>query len=169
GMVEEHAVADAHLVAHEIARRVVAHAAPGGLLAGRSEHVVDRALVGLALHQPVIHFLSEGGASPACAGGLGSRTLAKQGGRFPVTSGSSGTRSAGDDHNSDTRPQPKEAIGSRSMSPIVHSREQDSFRTTFPVLQSLRRGAIRSPRCAASLALCRSPRRAARLAIHAPR
>src|SRR5204863_10079407 len=97
--VEEHAVTDAHLVAHEIARRVVAHTAPGGLLARRSEYVVDRALVGLALHQPVIHCLSEGGASPACAGGLGSRTLAKQGGRFPVTSGSS----ARDDHNSDAR------------------------------------------------------------------
>jgi hypothetical protein len=32
-----------------------------------------------------------------------SRTLAKQGGRFPVTSGSSGAPEGGDDHNSDTK------------------------------------------------------------------
>src|SRR5712671_1108096 len=41
--------------------------------------------------------------SPACAVGPGSRTLAIQGGRLPVTSGSSGTPGGGDDHNSDTR------------------------------------------------------------------
>src|SRR3954471_24524175 len=52
-------------------------------------------------------------------------------------------RRLGDDHNSDTSPQPKEAIGSEKLSPVVHSREQESFRTTFPFLQSLRRVAIR--------------------------
>src|SRR6185436_2148762 len=107
-MVEEHAVADAHILQHEVARLVVAHAAPRRGAAARREHVVDRALVGLALHQPVFHwkigvrprFYAEGKV-PHRGGGLGSRTLAKQGGRFPVTSGSSGPPKAGDDHNSD--------------------------------------------------------------------
>src|SRR5438094_8340337 len=57
-------------------------------------------------------------------------------------------------------PQPKEAIGSENLSPVVHSREQDRFRTTFPVLQSPRRDAIRSPRGAFSPGPCRSQRRA---------
>src|SRR5688500_3452868 len=53
-VVEEDAVAHPHVVAHEIARRVVAHAEPrGGLLRGRDE-VVDRELVGLGLHEPVV-------------------------------------------------------------------------------------------------------------------
>src|SRR6185436_6244392 len=143
-VVEEHPVADLHVLEHKVARLIVADAAPGRGAAGRREHVVDRALVGLAFHQPVLHrtigvrprFYSEGEV-PRRGGGLGSRTLAKQGGRFPATSGSSGPPKAGDDHNSDKLgPQPKEAIGSEKLSPVAHRREQDLFKTSPPALQS---------------------------------
>src|SRR5262244_4011577 len=36
-------------------------------------------------------------------------------------------REAWDDHNSDTSPQPEEAIGSENMSPVAHSRDRISF------------------------------------------
>src|SRR5262249_55286462 len=54
-MVEEHAVAHLHAVAHEVARLVVAHAEPRGGLFRSAGEVVDRELVRLALHQPVGH------------------------------------------------------------------------------------------------------------------
>src|SRR4026209_257520 len=89
-------------------------------------------------------FYAEGNV-PRSGGGLGSRTLAKQGGRFPVTSGSSGPPKAGDDHNSDKLgPQPKEAIGSEKLSPVAHRREQDLFKTSPPALQSPHRSLTRS-------------------------
>src|SRR5258706_11837226 len=95
-MIEQHAVADAHLLEHEIARLVVAHTAPGGLLPRRSEHVVDGALVGLRFHQPVFHcFFLEKECPPLMPVGPASEPCAKQGGRLPVTSGSSGTPEAG--------------------------------------------------------------------------
>jgi hypothetical protein len=52
-VVEQHAVAGLHVVAHEVARLVVAHAHPGDALV--AHQVVDRALLGLAFHQPVSH------------------------------------------------------------------------------------------------------------------
>ena len=52
-VIEQHTVADLHLVAHEVARLVVAHTGPGQGLLGRLCQVVDRGLVGLALHQPM--------------------------------------------------------------------------------------------------------------------
>ena len=75
-VIEQHAVADLHLVAHEIARLVVAHAAPRRDASRRGEHVVDRALIGLALHQPVFHCSFWWEVVPRDAGGPGSRTLA---------------------------------------------------------------------------------------------
>src|SRR5258706_4653446 len=95
-MIEQPAVADAHRLEHEIARLVVAHTAPGGLLPRRSEHVVDGALVGLRFHQPVFHcFFLEKECPPLMPVGPASEPCAKQGGRLPVTSGSSGTPEAG--------------------------------------------------------------------------
>ena len=69
-VIEEHAVADAHLVAHEVARLVVAHADPGHGLARRRVEVVDRALGRLALHQPVLtrHGGAESGGCPSRTG-----------------------------------------------------------------------------------------------------
>ena len=54
-VIEERAVADLHVVAHEVARLVVAHAEPGDLAAARRGEVVDRDLVRLGFHQPVAH------------------------------------------------------------------------------------------------------------------
>ena len=51
GVVEQHAVADLHLVAHEVARLVVAHAVPR--LGADALEVVDGERVGFGLHQPV--------------------------------------------------------------------------------------------------------------------
>src|SRR5687767_9653272 len=67
-MVEEHAVSELHFVQHEVARLVVAHAGPRCDAAGRRERVVDRALVGLAFHEPVFHARRE--EVPRCGGGL---------------------------------------------------------------------------------------------------
>jgi hypothetical protein len=53
GMVEQHAVADLHLVAHEVARLVVAHAPPVDGLFRHRQHVVDADHGGLGFHQPV--------------------------------------------------------------------------------------------------------------------
>src|SRR4051812_33433715 len=49
--IEQDAVADLHLVAHEIARLVVAHAFPAGPAV--AFEIVDGVGTGLALHQPV--------------------------------------------------------------------------------------------------------------------
>jgi hypothetical protein len=57
-MVEEREVAYLHLIAHEVARLIVAHAEPGGRLLLRRGEVVDRELVGLRLHQPVTQEIS---------------------------------------------------------------------------------------------------------------
>jgi len=47
-VIEENAVADAHLVAHEIARLIVAHAGPGGrLVLGQ---IVDAVGIGFRFH-----------------------------------------------------------------------------------------------------------------------
>src|SRR5690348_6452845 len=52
GVIEEHAIADAHL-AQVIARLVIAYAAPGlGLLACQ---IVDGKLVRFGFHQPMVH------------------------------------------------------------------------------------------------------------------
>src|SRR5207245_1756242 len=52
-MAEQHAVADFHAVAHEVACLVVAHAGPRNGRARRRQRIVHRALVRLGLHQPV--------------------------------------------------------------------------------------------------------------------
>jgi len=52
-VIEQHAVAGLHGVAHEIAGLVVAHAGPGQRLARCRSQVIDRSLVGLTLHQPI--------------------------------------------------------------------------------------------------------------------
>ncbi len=54
-MIEKHLVADLHLVAHEIARLVIAHAIPGDALPRHGQHIVDAAIGGFGLHQPVTH------------------------------------------------------------------------------------------------------------------
>src|SRR2546422_11642160 len=82
-------------------RSVVADAGPGSDVPRGGERMVDGAFVRLRFHEPVFHRHKR--VPPARAGGLGSRTLAKQGGRLPVTSGSSGMREAWDDRNSDAR------------------------------------------------------------------
>lgn len=51
--VIEHAVARLHLVAHKVARLVVAHAGPGHSTVGGGQGVVDRAFLGFGFHQPV--------------------------------------------------------------------------------------------------------------------
>jgi len=72
GYRAEHLVADLHLVAHEIARLVVAHAEPRGAVPGRTRKVVDAELVGLGFHQPIAHCeqlykgLLNKGAAPPC-------------------------------------------------------------------------------------------------------
>src|SRR5260370_5958478 len=52
-MAEQHAVADFHAVADEVACLVVAHAGPWNGRARRRQRIVHRALVRLGLHQPV--------------------------------------------------------------------------------------------------------------------
>ena len=54
-VVEERAVAHLHLVAHEVARLIVANAEPRRRLFRRLDEVVDRELVRLGFHQPVAH------------------------------------------------------------------------------------------------------------------
>src|SRR6185312_11922893 len=53
GVVEQHPVPFLHVVAHEVARLIVAHAAPVGRLARRIQQVVVREAGWLTLEQPV--------------------------------------------------------------------------------------------------------------------
>ena len=53
GVVKQHAIADPHLVAHEVARLVVAHTIPCHRLAGHRSEIVDAAIGGFGFHQPV--------------------------------------------------------------------------------------------------------------------
>src|SRR2546427_6207571 len=81
-VIEQHAIADAHLVPHEVARLVIADAGPRSDVPRRGQRIVDGALVRLRFHEPIAHWEKWGltpilGVSPACAGGPGSRTLAK--------------------------------------------------------------------------------------------
>src|SRR3972149_10579511 len=54
-MVKKRSVPRTHLVAHEVARLIVAHAEPWGGLARRPREVIDREFVRLRLRQPVAH------------------------------------------------------------------------------------------------------------------
>jgi len=54
-VIEQHAVAGLHLVAHEVARLIVAHAVPGHALIGQGGEVVDAAISWFGFHQPVAH------------------------------------------------------------------------------------------------------------------
>ena len=51
-VVEEHSVADRHVVAHEVPGLIVSDAEPGDPAAGSGERVVDGALAGFAFHEP---------------------------------------------------------------------------------------------------------------------
>src|SRR5262245_47165422 len=51
---------------------------------------------------------------------------------------------AGDDHNSDLAPQPREAIGSEKWGPVVHSRGRRPFATKNEIQNSLSCRAIAS-------------------------
>jgi hypothetical protein len=53
GGIEQHRVADAHLVSHEIARLVIPHALPARDVIARE--IVNGVGGGLAFHQPVLH------------------------------------------------------------------------------------------------------------------
>jgi len=55
GVVKQHAVADIHLVAHEVARLIVAHAIPGHGLIGKVGEIVYADIGRLGFHQPVAH------------------------------------------------------------------------------------------------------------------
>src|SRR5207247_3321198 len=59
-VIEQHAVADAHLVAHEIARLVIADAGPGSDVPRRGERSVDGAFVRLRFHEPIAHWKKNG-------------------------------------------------------------------------------------------------------------
>ena len=54
-MVEKREIAHLHVVAHVVARLVVAHAEPRRRLLRRAREIVDRHLVGLGFHQPISH------------------------------------------------------------------------------------------------------------------
>src|SRR6266496_2455020 len=58
-VIEKRPVADLHMVAHEIARLIVAHAEPRRRTVLGPREVVDRELVGLVFHQPVAHGASD--------------------------------------------------------------------------------------------------------------
>jgi len=99
-MIKKDLLAFAHR-AQVFSGLVIPHAIPAG--DRFAAQVFNRENIRLGFHEPVGHAFFFGMEKvPADGGGLGSRTLAKQGGRFPVTSGSSCTRTW-DDHNSDTR------------------------------------------------------------------
>ena len=55
GVVEESQIAAPHIVAHEVARLIVAHAPPCGGLARCGREVIDPEHVRLRFHQPVAH------------------------------------------------------------------------------------------------------------------
>src|SRR3989338_1839990 len=55
GVIKQHAVADPHLVAHEVARLVVAHAVPSRRLTWHGGEIVDAAIARFGFHQPVAH------------------------------------------------------------------------------------------------------------------
>ena len=65
GVIEQDAITDAHVVAHEIARLVVTHAGPGQRALRRSERMIDARLVGLGFHQPVTHGIDGGARTDA--------------------------------------------------------------------------------------------------------
>src|SRR3989338_959622 len=55
GMVEQRAVADPHLVAHEVARLVVAHAVPCDSMVWHRSEIINAAIRWFGFHQPVAH------------------------------------------------------------------------------------------------------------------
>src|SRR5690606_27774320 len=67
-VVVEHGVADPHLVAHEVARLVVAHAVPHG--AALALELFVGVAVGLALDQPATCHAPEGNTASAAGGRL---------------------------------------------------------------------------------------------------
>jgi len=161
GLSRKAPVAYAHLVAHEIARRVV-RTPLQAVFCRRSEQSSIEHSSG-SLFSASHSFLSEKRASPlyfVLSVGSAPRTLAKQGGRFPSNQVSSRHASAGDHHNSDTRTATIGSYRSRSMSPVVQKQEQDSFRTTFPVCNRFVEGAIDPDMRRFACTDCQKPRRA---------
>ena len=55
GMIEEDQIALLHLVAHEVARLIVAHAIPCHGLFGQGSKVVNADIAWFGFHQPVAH------------------------------------------------------------------------------------------------------------------
>src|SRR5258707_2175952 len=80
---------------------------PGAANASSMEHSSGSVFISQYFMNRIVVLEGESPAavevSPTYAGGPCLRTLAKQGGRLPVTSGSSGAPEGGDDHNSDAR------------------------------------------------------------------
>ena len=140
-VVEQHAVADAHLVAHEVARLVVAHADPRHAVAGGVGDVGDRALVGLAFHQPVRRHLlgapSEPirppGGSDGRAGRREVRCPPRTSGRIPEPRGvqvgevslESGSSDARRSRQPDDVPSPSsKSIGSRKYKTLANATDE---------------------------------------------
>src|SRR5207249_716254 len=124
-VIEEHAVAYLHLVPHEVARLVVAHPRPRRAASFGGEHVVDRALVGLRLHQPIAHFLEKESPPQMPVGSAPEPWLNRV-----VAFRSHQVRPArmrGTITTVTLSPQPKEAIGSEKLSPVAHRRGPASF------------------------------------------
>ena len=55
GVVEQYTVAGLHLVAHEVACLIIAHAVPCDGLIGQRSEIVDAAVAGFGFHQPITH------------------------------------------------------------------------------------------------------------------
>jgi len=54
-VVEENAIAENHLIAHEIARLIIAHAPPRRSFARCPGQIIDAEYSRLGFHQPVVH------------------------------------------------------------------------------------------------------------------
>lgn len=76
-VIEEHAIAGLHLVAHEVARLVVPD--PGPWQGASPLQVEDGSLVGLGLHQPVAHRRSGSTQGKVSTAILGAEILNTQG------------------------------------------------------------------------------------------
>ena len=55
GVIEQHAIANRHRIAHEISRLIVAHTRPGHASVWSRQCIVNARLIRLGFHQPVAH------------------------------------------------------------------------------------------------------------------
>lgn len=57
GVIEQDAIADLHLIAHEVTRLIVAHTRPRhSLILGR-QRIIDAGFIGFGFHQPITHII----------------------------------------------------------------------------------------------------------------